>query len=193
MRVLAGDFLAARPPRTPFSVAGNVPFSRTAAVVDWRLRAPALRDATLLTQLEYARKRTGDYGRWSLLTVRSWPRYEWRLVARIDRSRFSPVPRVDAGVVRIERRRTPLLDPAALEGWRMLVELVSPGWAALCTPRSAGPTPGGGWTRPSGRPGWTPGCWWGRWRRRAGCGCTRCLRPPNAVARDVSSRLVSVP
>ncbi|MFD5714401.1 ErmE/ErmH/ErmO/ErmR family 23S rRNA (adenine(2058)-N(6))-methyltransferase [Streptomyces pharetrae] len=123
VRVLAGDFLAARPPRTPFSVAGNVPFSRTAAVVDWCLRAPALRDATLLTQLEYARKRTGDYGRWSLLTVRSWPRYEWRLVARIDRSRFSPVPRVDAGVVRIERRRTPLLDPAALEGWRVLVEL----------------------------------------------------------------------
>jgi 23S rRNA (adenine-N6)-dimethyltransferase len=123
VRVIAGDFLAARPPRTAFSVAGNVPFSRTAAIVDWCLRAPALTDATLLTQLEYARKRTGDYGSWTLLTVLSWPRYEWRLVGRVGRYGFRPVPRVDAGIIRIERRRTPLLGPAAQYGWRHLVEL----------------------------------------------------------------------
>jgi 23S rRNA (adenine-N6)-dimethyltransferase len=123
VRVVAGDFLAARPPRTPFSVAGNVPFSRTAAIVDWCLRAPALIDATLLTQLEYARKRTGDYGSWTLLTVRSWPRHEWRLMGRVDRHSFRPVPRVDAGIMRIERRPTPLLDPAAEAHWRRLVEL----------------------------------------------------------------------
>ncbi|MFE2417473.1 ErmE/ErmH/ErmO/ErmR family 23S rRNA (adenine(2058)-N(6))-methyltransferase [Streptomyces hokutonensis] len=123
VRVIAGDFMDTRPPRVPFSVAGNVPFSRTADIVDWCLRAPALTDATLLTQLEYARKRTGDYGSWTLLTVRSWPRHEWRLVGRVDRTRFSPVPRVDAGIVRIERRRTPLLAPAELRDWRHLVEL----------------------------------------------------------------------
>jgi 23S rRNA (adenine-N6)-dimethyltransferase len=121
--VAAGDFLAARPPRTAFSVAGNVPFSRTAAIVDWCLKAPALTDATLLTQLEYARKRTGDYGGWTLLTVRTWPRYEWRLLGRVGRRSFRPVPGVDAGIVRIERRRTPLLDAAAYAGWRHLVEL----------------------------------------------------------------------
>jgi 23S rRNA (adenine-N6)-dimethyltransferase len=123
VRVIGGDFLAARPPRTAFSVAGNVPFSRTADVVGWCLRAPALTDATLLTQLEYARKRTGDYGSWTLLTVRSWPRFEWRLLGRVDRRGFRPVPRVDAGVLRIERRRTPLLDDAACRSWRTLVEL----------------------------------------------------------------------
>ncbi|MGC9544719.1 ErmE/ErmH/ErmO/ErmR family 23S rRNA (adenine(2058)-N(6))-methyltransferase [Streptomyces sp. UG1] len=123
VRVTAGDFLAARPPRTPFSVAGNVPFSRTAAIVDWCLRAPALTDATLLTQLEYARKRTGDYGSWTRLTILTWPCHEWRLVGRVGRSSFRPVPRVDAGIVRIERRRTPLLDAGADEGWRRLVAL----------------------------------------------------------------------
>ncbi|MFF7142145.1 ErmE/ErmH/ErmO/ErmR family 23S rRNA (adenine(2058)-N(6))-methyltransferase [Streptomyces nodosus] len=121
--VVSGDFLRARPPQEPFSVAGNVPYSRTADIVAWCLRAPALTDATLLTQLEYARKRTGDYGRWTLLTVRSWPRHEWRLVARVGRTRFRPVPRVDAGVIRIERRRTPLLAPVHHDGWRRLVEL----------------------------------------------------------------------
>ncbi|MFF9125122.1 ErmE/ErmH/ErmO/ErmR family 23S rRNA (adenine(2058)-N(6))-methyltransferase [Streptomyces sp. NPDC014889] len=121
--IVGGDFLRARPPRTPFSVAGNVPYSRTAEIVDWCLRAPALTDATLLTQLEYARKRTGDYGRWTLLTVRSWPRFEWRLVGRVARTRFRPVPGVDAGIIRIERRRAPLLDPSGYESWRRLVEL----------------------------------------------------------------------
>lgn len=123
VRIIGGDFLGARPPRTPFSVAGNVPYSRTAEIVDWCLRAPALTDATLLTQLEYARKRTGDYGRWTLLTVRSWPWFEWRLVARVGRTRFRPVPRVDAGVIRIERRRVPLLDPSRAGSWRRTVEL----------------------------------------------------------------------
>lgn len=123
VRILAEDFLTARPPRTPFSVAGNVPFSRTAAIVDWCLRAPALTDATLLTQLEYARKRTGDYGSWSRLTVLTWPRYEWRLVGRVGRNSFRPVPRVDAGIVRIQRRRTPLLDSGAYDSYRPLVEL----------------------------------------------------------------------
>ncbi|MET7730510.1 ErmE/ErmH/ErmO/ErmR family 23S rRNA (adenine(2058)-N(6))-methyltransferase [Streptomyces sp. NPDC005402] len=121
--VIGADFLAARPPRTAFSVVGNVPFSRTAAIVDWCLRAPALTDATLLTQLEYARKRTGDYGSWTLLTVLNWPRYEWRLLGRVGRRSFRPVPRVDAGILRMERRRTPLLDSVALQGWRDLVEL----------------------------------------------------------------------
>jgi 23S rRNA (adenine-N6)-dimethyltransferase len=123
VRVIGGDFLAARPPGSSFSVAGNVPFSRTADVVDWCLRAPGLTDATLLTQLEYARKRTGDYGSWTLLTVRTWPRFEWRFLGRVTRTRFRPVPRVDAGIVRIERRRTPLLDRTSYDDWRHLVEL----------------------------------------------------------------------
>ncbi|MFE5814629.1 ErmE/ErmH/ErmO/ErmR family 23S rRNA (adenine(2058)-N(6))-methyltransferase [Streptomyces sp. NPDC056479] len=122
VRVVGEDFLTARPPCTPFSVAGNVPFSRTAAIVDWCLRAPALTDATLLTQLEYARKRTGHYGRWTRLTILTWPRHEWRLVGRVGRHSFRPVPRVDAGIVRIERRRTPLT-AGARDSWRDLIEL----------------------------------------------------------------------
>jgi 23S rRNA (adenine-N6)-dimethyltransferase len=123
VHVVAGDFLAVRPPRTPFSVAGNVPFSRTADIVDWCLTAPALTDATLITQLEYARKRTGDYGRWTLLTIRTWPRHEWRLAGRVPRYGFRPAPRVDAGILRIERRPAPLLAGAAHRGWADLVEL----------------------------------------------------------------------
>ncbi|MFI5487357.1 ErmE/ErmH/ErmO/ErmR family 23S rRNA (adenine(2058)-N(6))-methyltransferase [Micromonospora echinaurantiaca] len=115
------DFLASDPPPEPFEVVGNIPWSLTSAVVRWCLAAPTLRAATLLTQLEYARRRSGDYGRWTRLTVLTWPEFGWRLVGRVPRTAFRPVPRVDAGVLRLERRSEPLLPPAALPAYRRTV------------------------------------------------------------------------
>lgn len=120
---VTGDFLAARPPRVPFRLAGSIPYAATSAIVAWALDAPALEAATLITQREYARKRTGDYGRWSLLTVRTWPVFRWGLGERIPASRFRPVPRVDSAVLSLERRARPLLPPGALEGYAQCVEL----------------------------------------------------------------------
>lgn len=121
IRVVRGDFLRARAPRTPFAVVGNIPFSATAEIVDWCLNSPALTSATLLTQLEYARKRTGDYGRWSLRTVLSWPWFTWQLRDRVPRTAFRPVPAVDAAIVRIDRRQQPLVADRA--SYEQLVEL----------------------------------------------------------------------
>ncbi|MFG3442706.1 ErmE/ErmH/ErmO/ErmR family 23S rRNA (adenine(2058)-N(6))-methyltransferase [Nonomuraea sp. NPDC047897] len=121
IEVVRGDFAAARPPREPFAVVGNIPYSATSRIVDWCLDASALTSATLLTQLEYARKRSGDYGRWSLVTVRSWPWFRWRLGDRIGRRSFRPVPSVDSAILRIERRPHPLV--RAGRGYRELVEL----------------------------------------------------------------------
>lgn len=122
-QVRPADFLAAAPPDEPFSVVGNIPWSLTAGVVRWCLAAPRLRSATLLTQLEYARKRTGDRGRWSRLTVLTWPEHHWRLAGRVPRTAFRPVPAVDGGILRLERRAEPLLDRAALPAYRRMVEL----------------------------------------------------------------------
>ncbi|WP_121162022.1 ErmE/ErmH/ErmO/ErmR family 23S rRNA (adenine(2058)-N(6))-methyltransferase [Micromonospora pisi] len=119
----AEDFLAARAPAEPFAVVANIPWALTARVVEWCLGARSLTSATLLTQLEYARKRTGDYGRWSRLTVLTWPSIRWRLGGRVHRSAFRPVPRVDAGILCLDRRVEPLLPPALLPDYRKLVEL----------------------------------------------------------------------
>jgi 23S rRNA (adenine-N6)-dimethyltransferase len=123
VRVVHGDFTRARPPREPFAVVGNIPYSRTADIVRWCLDAPELTSATLVTQLEYARKRTGAHGRWSRLTVLTWPWWSWRLAGRIGRDRFRPQPRVDAGVL-VLRRRTGALVPWERRGeYRRMVEL----------------------------------------------------------------------
>jgi 23S rRNA (adenine-N6)-dimethyltransferase len=117
-----GDFLASRPPRGAFQVVGNAPFSLTSPIVDWCLGARNMVTATLITQLEYARKRTGGYGRWSLLTVRTWPEVSWELRGTIPRAEFRPVPRVDAGILRIHRRPEPLLPAGRMAAYRRLVQ-----------------------------------------------------------------------
>lgn len=122
VRVVIGDFLTARAPARPFQVVGNAPFSLTSPIVDWCLRARRLTAATLITQLEYARKRTGGYGRWSQLTVSTWPQVRWELRGTIARTEFRPVPRVDAGILRLDRRPEPLINPARMGAYRRVVQ-----------------------------------------------------------------------
>lgn len=109
IQVVRGDFTKTKAPRTPFAVVGNIPYSATAAIVSWCLTAPTLTSATLLTQREYARKRTGDYGRWSLLTATTWPWFTWELRGSVPRTSFRPIPSVDSAILRITRRSKPLV------------------------------------------------------------------------------------
>jgi 23S rRNA (adenine-N6)-dimethyltransferase len=122
VHIVPGDFLAARPPGQRFDVVGNVPFAITSQVVSWCMRARTLAAATIITQLEYAKKRTGEYGRWSLLTVESWPWFSWELRGRIARDRFRPVPGVDAGVLHLARRDRPFVRSARASEYRRMVE-----------------------------------------------------------------------
>jgi 23S rRNA (adenine-N6)-dimethyltransferase len=122
VQVRMGDFLTARQPSRPFQVVGNAPFSLTSPIIDWCLGASRMTAATLITQLEYARKRTGGYGRWSQLTVSTWPQVRWELMGTIARTEFRPVPRVDAGILRLERRPEPLIGRARQGAYRRLVQ-----------------------------------------------------------------------
>ena len=128
VRVLALDFLATRPPMEPFTVVGNVPFSITSKVVEWCIDAPTLTAATIITQFEYAKKRAGSYGRWSLRTVQTWPWLSWELRGRISRQDFRPVPRVDAGVLHIGRRDRPLIPQRNRKAY---IEMVSLGFSGI--------------------------------------------------------------
>ena len=134
LRLVRGDFLRAHPPHEPFAVVGNIPYSRTTDIVRWSLAAPQLTSATLLTQFEYAAKAGSDWGhrpgtdrpgarRWPLLTVSTWPEFTWRRIGRVDRRSFTPVPRSDSAVLRIERRAPPLLPPRLMPAYRDFVAL----------------------------------------------------------------------
>ncbi|KIH99220.1 rRNA adenine methyltransferase [Streptomonospora alba] len=123
VRVVRADFREAPAPPRPFHVVGNIPYSATAGIVRWCLEAPRLVSATLVTQLEYARKRTGGFGRWSRLAVRTWPQFDWRMAGRVPRERFTPVPRVDSAILRLVHRDRPLVPDTELAAYRALVDL----------------------------------------------------------------------
>src|ERR1035438_4264648 len=123
VRVDVADFLAATPPEEPFQVVGNVPFSITSAIVAWCLQAQRMTSATIIAQAEYVKKRTGAYGRWSLLTILTWPEFDWQMLGQIPRSQFRPVPRVDAGVLRLARREVSLVPAPKLAAYHRMVEL----------------------------------------------------------------------
>ncbi|MFC8043313.1 23S ribosomal RNA methyltransferase Erm, partial [Nocardia sp. NPDC057353] len=117
------DFRTVQPPREPFAVVANIPFAASTDILRWCLDAPALTTATLLTQREFARKHSGDYGRWSRLAVTHWPRTALALGPRVGRHSFDPVPAVDAAVLHVRRRAEPLLPAADLDRYRDLVHL----------------------------------------------------------------------
>lgn len=123
VQVHLGDFLGSSVPATPFTLAGNLPFSRTNEIMRWALAARTLERAVVITQLEFARKRAGDYGRWSLATVQSWPTHDWRLVGKISRHDFRPVPKVDAGILELTARPSPLIVHSAMNHYKDLVAL----------------------------------------------------------------------
>ncbi|WP_228823670.1 23S ribosomal RNA methyltransferase Erm [Nocardia blacklockiae] len=137
------DFRTVRPPREEFAVVANVPFGITTDIVRWCLAAPRLTTATLLTQREFARKHSGDYGRWSKLTVGNWPWVSMALGARVARTSFHPVPSVDAAVLHLRRRTEPLVAHAEAAAYRRLVDLGFSGVggslaASLCREYRAG-------------------------------------------------------
>lgn len=123
VEIIEGDVLRSIPPTQEFHVVANVPFSITTAAINWFLDAEGFRSASIITQLEFARKRSGDYGRWSKATVLTWPCFEWILVGRIPRHAFRPVPRVDAAILQIRRRPKALVHPFALGAYTRAVEV----------------------------------------------------------------------
>jgi 23S rRNA (adenine-N6)-dimethyltransferase len=117
------DVLDAKAPAERFKLISNVPFGSTSAVVRWILGAAALDTATLVTQLEYAKKRTGQFGRWSRLTISTWPEFDWTFHGKIPRASFHPAPGVDAGLLHMKRRPQPLVPKRLSSQWESFVEV----------------------------------------------------------------------
>jgi 23S rRNA (adenine-N6)-dimethyltransferase len=113
-----GDILRHAPPPGS-TLVSNVPFHLTTPVLRHLLLSTGWVRAILVVQWEVARKRAGVGGS-TQLTAQWWPWYEFRLEARVPAASFSPMPSVDGGILRIDRRSAPLLSEAerqSYQGW----------------------------------------------------------------------------
>jgi 23S rRNA (adenine-N6)-dimethyltransferase len=120
--VVEGDALAVPLPRRPYLVMASIPFAITTALLDRLLGAPgtAVERADLVVEFGAARRftarRPGDP------RLLWWAaRFELQLARRIRPDRFSPPPAVDAAVLRVRRRRRPLVPPRDQRAFRALL------------------------------------------------------------------------
>jgi 23S rRNA (adenine-N6)-dimethyltransferase len=110
VRVVHADAARLRWPDEPFKVVANIPFDRTTAILRRLLDDPRvpLVSAELVVQWEVAAKRAAVWP--STLAGVCWGAwYRFELVRRLPPSAFAPEPSVEAGVLRIARRREPLV------------------------------------------------------------------------------------
>lgn len=125
-RVIEADLRRLRLPRTPFRIVANPPFGLTTEILTRLLdtpdRGPDRID--LIVQREVAVKHS-RLPPASLRTAAWAPWWEFHLGTTIDRGAFRPRPRVDAAVLTIVRRDSPVL-PTWLAP--QLRELLRPAW-----------------------------------------------------------------
>jgi 23S rRNA (adenine-N6)-dimethyltransferase len=113
IQVVGADFLKMPLPREAFRVMGSLPFNRTTDILKHLLDNPEtyMTRADVIVQWEVACKRAANPPSTLIFTV--WaPWWEVRLLTRVERNNFRPVPSVDAGLLGIARRHPPLLPPA---------------------------------------------------------------------------------
>jgi 23S rRNA (adenine-N6)-dimethyltransferase len=120
--VVEGDAAGTVLPTEPFRVVANLPFDRTTEILRRLLddpRTPLVR-ADLVVQWDVALKRALPWP--STVNDVLWGAwYRFALVRRLPAAAFDPSPRVDAGVLSIERRTVSLVDEADWRAYRGFV------------------------------------------------------------------------
>lgn len=128
--LVTGDFLTYRLPSHPHVVVGNLPFHITTAVLRKLLHSGNWSHAVLIVQWEVARRRAGIGGA-TMMTAQWWPWFTFTVHGRIPGRAFTPSPGVDAGLLAIARRASPLIPAGAGRSYRAFVHAYSPGRAGV--------------------------------------------------------------
>jgi 23S rRNA (adenine-N6)-dimethyltransferase len=123
VRVHEADARRCAWPREPFCVVANLPFAGSGAILERLLhpRVP-LERAHVIVQWELAAKLARVWP----ATLRGTYWRAWHAISidrRLDRSAFAPPPSVDTAVLRIERRRPPLVGLDEHAAYRHFLDL----------------------------------------------------------------------
>jgi 23S rRNA (adenine-N6)-dimethyltransferase len=115
------DFLDTRIDARDYKVVASIPFNATADIMRklfWRPNPPV--SAVLVVQREAALKYVGlPHSTVASASMAPWHRA--RVVGRLHRSDFDPVPHVDSVTMKIVRRAPPLLPPRHARAYRRFV------------------------------------------------------------------------
>lgn len=130
VRIRYGDALS--DPLVAEVVVGNVPFHLTTSLLRHMLNTGGWSVAILLVQWEVARKRAGVGGR-TMMSAQYGPWFDFTLHGRVPAQHFSPRPTVDGGILKIMRRRVPLIPAEQQRSYQQFVYRVFTGRGRIMT------------------------------------------------------------
>lgn len=110
IKVIHQDILNIRLPQEAFLVVSNIPYSITTPILKKLLSQPAtsLQRAVLVMEKGAARRFTGKQVKDPyVLAWKMW--FDFKFIQVISRMNFAPPPSVDSALVRIDRKREPLV------------------------------------------------------------------------------------
>ncbi len=104
-------------------VAGNIPYNITTPLIGKALTAPLPAAVTFLVQREVADRIVAPPGSrsYGALSIGVQAAADATIALTIGRGAFVPRPKVDSALLRIVPRAEPLVEPAAMAGFRQLV------------------------------------------------------------------------
>lgn len=123
VEIRRADFLASVAPGNEYRVFSNLPFNITADAIAKLTSDPNPPvDAHLIVQREAAARFTGGpFGKERLVSVMLKPWWSFEAIAEVPRTVFSPEPRVEAVLLRMKRRKQPLISQSDRAGFEEFI------------------------------------------------------------------------
>lgn len=112
VKIIQGDILNIRLPREKFVVVSNIPYAITTATLKRLLNNPSsgFQRALLVIEKGAAKRFTSKFVKDSYVAL--WRIYfNLRYIRTISRCNFSPPPRVDSALLKIDRKEVALIQP----------------------------------------------------------------------------------
>ncbi len=112
LEIVSGDFLKYSLPRKPFKVFSNIPFNITSQVIKKLVFSPnPPLDCYIVVQKETVERFIGKPydNKNSQISILFKPCFKLTVEHKFKRSDFSPIPNVDCFLMRIEKRKIPLV------------------------------------------------------------------------------------
>ncbi len=122
LRLVRGDFLAWKLPRTPYKVFANIPFALTSRIVKRLCEAENPPGEAFLIVEEGAARALCGKPRECARSLMLKPFFELRVAARVPRTEFHPMPSVDAALLHLRRKPVPDVPRGQSAAYRAMIE-----------------------------------------------------------------------
>lgn len=109
VQIIAADFLSWQLPQYPYKVFANIPFAMTADIINKLTQNSYFQSGYLIVQ-DKAALRFAPERKQTQIAILLAPIFHMEIISKIKRFAFSPIPKVNIVLLKIIRRKKPLIN-----------------------------------------------------------------------------------